>query len=50
MQTYRRLLRYLRPHKGMFLVGVLVPTIPAVTASLVDTAVMLAANAASAFR
>ncbi len=31
LQTYRRLLRYLRPHKGMFMVGVLGMTIFAAT-------------------
>lgn len=35
---------------GLFLLGVLVPTIPAVTSSLLDRAVTMAATAAAAFR
>jgi flagellar biosynthetic protein FliR len=35
---------------GLFLLGVLVPTIPAVTASLLDTAMRMAAGTATAFR
>lgn len=35
---------------GLFLVAMLVPTVPAVTNSLLETAVMMAAEAASAFR
>ena len=31
LQTYRRLLGYLRPHRGMFMVGVLGMTIFAAT-------------------
>ena len=35
---------------GLFLVGVLIPTIPAITASLMDTVVLMSARAAGAFR
>jgi flagellar biosynthesis protein FliR len=35
---------------GVFLIGVLIPTIPAVTASLLDTVLMMSARTAAAFR
>jgi flagellar biosynthetic protein FliR len=35
---------------GLFLIGVLIPTVPAVTSSLLETVVVMAARAAAAFR
>ena len=35
---------------GLFLIGLLIPTVPAVTSSLLETVVMLSARAAGAFR
>jgi flagellar biosynthetic protein FliR len=35
---------------GLFLIGVLIPTVPAVTSSLIESSVMMAARLAAAFR
>ena len=35
---------------GLFLIGVLIPTVPAVTASLIESVIMMSARAAGAFR
>ncbi len=35
---------------GLFLIGVLIPTVPAVTSSLIETVIMMSARAAGAFR
>jgi flagellar biosynthesis protein FliR len=35
---------------GLFLIGVLIPTIPSVTSSLLESSVMMAARLAATFR